>query len=170
MSAPTITTTQPGYRCVICGTIINTPGCCDTCQNELDAEPAAKHAAQTRALVGDPIAEAIRTHLATLTGKELLAAEHRAQIRVANANRGVMDTKRRVDTGIHPQSSLDAARDEVEAARLVLGLVHERQQLDLHLAREAEAAFLAGECRYCGPEGATGPDCGTCPNGPGVAA
>lgn len=81
-----------------------------------------------------------------------------------------MNTKRRVDTGIYPQSSLDAAGDEMEAARLVLGLVHERQQLNLHLAREAEAAFLAEECPFCGPEGATGPGCGDCPEGAEAAA
>ncbi|QKW15321.1 hypothetical protein [Verrucosispora sp. NA02020] len=31
------------------------------------------------------------------------------------------------------------------------------------------AAWLAGQCRYCGPEGATGPDCGDC-DGPEVQA
>ncbi|MFI2663208.1 hypothetical protein [Micromonospora carbonacea] len=40
-----------------------------------------------------------------------------------------------------------------------------------HAQHEAErAAELDALCVYCGPEGSTGPDCGTCPNGPAVAA
>lgn len=37
-------------------------------------------------------------------------------------------------------------------------------------AAAEESAWLAGQCRYCGPEGSTGPDCGDCPEGAEVAA
>lgn len=30
--------------------------------------------------------------------------------------------------------------------------------------------WLASQCRYCGPEGATGDDCGDCPEGTEAAA
>ncbi|MER7167263.1 hypothetical protein ABT336_14485 [Micromonospora sp. NPDC000207] len=32
------------------------------------------------------------------------------------------------------------------------------------------AMWLAEQCRYCGPKGASGPDCGDCPEGAEVAA
>ncbi|MEU3452105.1 hypothetical protein ABZ671_00480 [Micromonospora sp. NPDC006766] len=165
MTAPLTAGVAPGvdiYFCGICGTTVAIPGLCGDCQARLDAKAAAEHAAQTRALAGDPIAEAIRAHLDTLTGAELRVAEHRAQIRTGNAGRCAMDIKRLVDLGTLTQSSLDAAGDELEAARLVLGLVHEAQQIDLQRQREAEAAALAEECRDCGPEGATGPVCDDC--------
>ena len=49
---------------------------------------------------------------------------------------------------------------------------HLNAAYDRHL-RSVEAAeyatWLAQQCAYCGPEGATGPDCGDC-DGPAVAA
>ncbi|WBB94255.1 hypothetical protein [Verrucosispora sp. WMMC514] len=150
------------YHCVVCGTDMAVPGCCDACQANMDAEAAARHAAATRALAGDPIAEAIRAHLATLTATDLRAAEHRAQIRTGNAERGAMDTKRLVDLGTLPQASLDAASDEVEAARLTLRLVHEAQQAELQRQREEETPL---ECALCGPAGSDGPPCDECTHG-----
>jgi hypothetical protein len=55
---------------------------------------------------------------------EYIRCEHVAQIRVANAGRGVMHIKELVDARILPQASLDAAQAEVEAAREALGMVH----------------------------------------------
>lgn len=110
----------------------------------------------------DVVTDAIRDHLNTLSQTELIAAEHRAQIRVANAGQGVMRIKERVDAGILPQSSLDAARDEDESARFSLGLVHEAQQIELGLRQAAEAGALAIECPGCEDSRATGPLCEDC--------
>ncbi|MEV5819230.1 hypothetical protein AB0L22_08655 [Micromonospora haikouensis] len=49
------------------------------------------------------------------------------------------------------------------AARTYDQFVHDQYEAD-------RAAELDALCRFCGPEGSTGPDCGTCPNGPAVAA
>lgn len=125
------TNTSGDFWCGICGTPTSTPGLCADCQQELDDKAAAEHAAQTRALAGDLIASAVRAHLTTLSDADLRAAEHRAQIRIANASRGAVHTKRLVDLGTLPQSSYLAAQDEVEAARLFCGLVHETQQINL---------------------------------------
>lgn len=148
--------------CLICATAIDAPGFCRGCQGDLDAKAEAERAAQARALVTDVIAEALRAHLTILDQSELIAAEHRAQIRIANAGRGVMEIKRLVDLGSLPQSSLDAAEDELEAARRVCGLVHEQQQINVVADQVEEARYLAAECAACGPEGSTGPVCDEC--------
>ncbi|MBM0235905.1 hypothetical protein JNW88_00185 [Micromonospora sp. ATA32] len=133
MSAPSATAANPAtdYSCGICGATIGKPGFCAMCQQELDDKAAAESAAQTRALAGDPIATALRAHLATLSDADLRVAEHRAQIRIANAGRGLDRIKRLVDLGTLLQSSYLAAQDELEAARLFCGLVHETQQINL---------------------------------------
>jgi hypothetical protein len=127
----TETATAADYRCVICGTAIGKPGLCAMCQQELDDRAAAENAAQTRALAGDLIAVALRAYLATLSDADLRVAEHRAQVRIANAGRGLDHTKRLIDLGTYGQSSYEAARDELEAARLFCGLVHEAQQISI---------------------------------------
>jgi hypothetical protein len=53
-----------------------------------------------------------------------IAAEHRAQIRVGNASSGVQEISDLVKLGTLPQSSLGAARDELESARDALGAIH----------------------------------------------
>jgi hypothetical protein len=53
-----------------------------------------------------------------------LAAEHRAQVRAANAGRGLDEMVRLVELGTMLRSSLDAARDEYDAARRAVGCVH----------------------------------------------
>ncbi|MEV0214239.1 hypothetical protein [Micromonospora sp. NPDC050695] len=162
-----ITAPQPDYFCMVCGVVLGSPvlakpGLCPFCQQEMDERAAAEHAAQTRALAGDPIAEALRAYLDTLPSSDLRIAEHRAQIRVGNAGRGIDHIKRLVDLGTLPQSSYDAAGDELEAARLFLGLVHEAQQVALRRDQEAEAAALAMECSGCESAQATGPLCDEC--------
>ncbi|MEU7980528.1 hypothetical protein AB0B63_18590 [Micromonospora sp. NPDC049081] len=49
---------------------------------------------------------------------------------------------------------------------------HARQQYDQLPAevRERETAYLAGRCPWCGPEGATGPECRDCLEGAEAAA
>lgn len=124
------------YFCVVCGSSTGDPGFCGDCQGALDAKTKAEHEAQTRALAGDPIVAGLRIYLDGLTTSELLAAEHRAGTRRANAGRGVDHTRRLVDLGTLPQSSLDAAKDELEAACLFLGLVHDAQSIDSQRCQE----------------------------------
>lgn len=92
----------------------------------------------------ETITNAIREHLATLSQRELLAAEHRAQIRLANANQGATRIGGLVRVGTLPQSSLDAANDERETAIHGVGLVHEAQSAEVR-RQEAEAAAEAAE-------------------------
>lgn len=119
------------FWCGICGTSTSAAGFCADCQRTLGQEAAARSAAQTRALAGDPIADALRAHLATLSDADLRVAEHRTQVRLGNAERGVVRVKKLVDAGTHGQSSYLAAQDELEAARLFCGLVHEAQQISI---------------------------------------
>lgn len=54
-----------------------------------------------------------------------IAAEHRAQIRLANAGRGLAEISRLVDLGTLPEESRTAARDEYETAAALLGAIHQ---------------------------------------------
>jgi hypothetical protein len=56
---------------------------------------------------------------------EYIRAEHVAQLRMANAGRGVDEMARLVRLGTMLPDSLEAARAEMEAARYALGLVHQ---------------------------------------------
>lgn len=56
---------------------------------------------------------------------EYLRAEHVAQMRLANAGRGVKWAAKLVRSGWQPQCTLDAAKVELEAAQNALRLVHD---------------------------------------------
>lgn len=145
------TATPTCFSCGICGTTTNQPGSCTQCQKKLDDTAATEQAGQTRALAGTPIAEAVHTYLATLSAADLLVAEHRAQIRIANAGQGVMRIQRLVNLGTLPHASLEAARDELEAARMFCRLVHNAEQA------EVQRQWAAG-CGECDPD-CYGPPC-----------
>jgi hypothetical protein len=51
-------------------------------------------------------------------------AEHRAQVRSANAGQGLMEMDRLVKLGTMLQASLDASRDEHDAARRAVAAIH----------------------------------------------
>jgi hypothetical protein len=59
----------------------------------------------------------------------------------------VSEASRLVDLGTLPKPSLDAARDELEAAQQWLWIVHRAQQVDLRLRKEAEDREAAEEFR-----------------------
>ncbi|MFJ1539357.1 hypothetical protein ACIODS_12510 [Micromonospora chalcea] len=162
MPALTIAAAPSDYICLVCGTGISEAGLCTTCQSMMDARDAAEHAARTRALAADSITEALRLYLDKLTAEDLRLAEHRAQIRLANAEQGSLRTRQRVESGIYGQVSLDAANDEIEAARAFLGLVHEAQSVEVRRQQEAEVAWLATACPGCESSDATGPLCDEC--------
>lgn len=69
------------------------------------------------------------------------------------------DAVNRLDDGI------GLPGDEAKAAQFEAFCQQEQDCYDRQRAAEEDAAWLAGQCRHCGPEGASGPDCGDCPEG-----
>lgn len=86
---------------------------------------------------------------------EYVRAEHVAQIRVANAGRGMVETARLMKQGSLSALSLDAARAELEAARDALGAIHAtpvggQPPVTVRLSAEEATALRGLVIRLCG--------------------
>jgi hypothetical protein len=69
------------------------------------------------------------------------------------------DATNRLDDGI------GLPGDEEKAAQFEAFCQQEQDRFWEQRATEEDAAWLARQCRHCGPEGSSGPDCGDCPEG-----
>lgn len=73
------------------------------------------------------------------------------------------EASNRLDDGIGREG------DEALAAQYEAFCQQEQDRFAETQAAAEDARWLAAQCRFCGPEGSSGPDCGDCPEGDAAA-